>query len=243
MAIDEALLELHLRGKTAPTLRFYGWTPAAVSIGYSQKISPETVKRIKEKGYSVVRRPTGGRAVLHEGELTYCFIASSEGDEPARGPVMLAPSVNRAYKQICQALTAGLSRLGVETALGKSDSPYKSLEDCFDATTTADLHYQGKKIVGSAQLRRKHGVLQHGSIMLDQKQDAMAQILGLNRDSELVRHANLYELAKVERLDVEEAIGSGFTDVFNCRFAVYDLSAEEWEVVDSLKSDKARYSV
>ena len=80
MAVDEALLDLHIQGKTPPTLRFYGWAPPAVSFGYAQKVSDSTIERIKKAGYDVVRRPTGGRAVLHEGELTYCFIAASKSD-------------------------------------------------------------------------------------------------------------------------------------------------------------------
>jgi lipoate-protein ligase A len=254
MAIDEAILNLHLAGKCPPTLRFYGWEPASVSFGYSQKVRPETVSRVKEMGLSVVRRPTGGRAVLHEGELTYCFVASSEAtnlaqDHPVGGggggtSVHLAPTINAAYKQICQALLIGLKRLEVEAELGRSDSPYQNQTDCFEATTQADLHYQGKKLVGSAQLRRKSAVLQHGSIIIDQGQNRMAEILGLPQKSpDLARHACLADLIDVDRVTLEEAIGYGFTQIFDCVFTVYPLTFEEWEVVDSLKSDPARYTV
>ncbi|MBU6452202.1 MAG: lipoate--protein ligase family protein [Cyanobacteria bacterium REEB67] len=295
MAVDEALLELHLQGKTPPTLRFYGWTPPAVSFGYAQKVAPETIARIKKAGYDVVRRPTGGRAVLHEGELTYCFIASSKSEtidfstaqklalveqsdfEPdsqllyeSPYEAILESSVARAYRQICNALINGLTELGVETSLGKStDGSYKNNEDCFQATTQADLQYEGKKLVGSAQLRRRNGVMQHGSIILNQAQDKMAELLGesdkaassqalkngeISSDSAEIddrkidatpppRHFNLRDLLAndVDRTAIEEAIGRGFTKAFDCRFAVYDIKDEEWELVESLKAGGERY--
>ena len=283
MAIDETLLELHLTGKTPATLRFYGWQPAAVSFGYSQKVSESTIKKVQAAGYQVVRRPTGGRAVLHEGELTYCFVGSSPQQEgldfrppqevqeqfgleqgsPYEG--FLASSVNEAYKQICQALIAGLAEMGVQAELGRSESAYKDFQDCFQATTQADLHFKGKKLVGSAQLRRRHGVLQHGSIILNQSQTRLAEILGL-RQAQAVpetqgepleepqesktednqaekRHCNLDEISPLpfDRNRLEEAIGRGFTRTFDCRFAVYDLSDEEMDLVKATLSDGSRY--
>jgi lipoate-protein ligase A len=288
MAVDEALLDLHLQGKTPPTLRFYGWAPPAVSFGYAQKVSDATIERIKKAGYDVVRRPTGGRAVLHEGELTYCFIAASKSDvldfstgsddinqkqkdfqpesleaaeeafDESPYEAILEPSVARAYRQICEALINGLTELGVETSMGKSaDGSYKGYEDCFQATTQADLQYQGKKIVGSAQLRRRHGVMQHGSLMLNQPQDKMAELLGSKVDSEnygndqkdqvdvLQRHFNLCDILKsaVDRTAIEEAIGKGFAKAFDCRFAVCDIKDEEWAHVETLKADQSRYRV
>ncbi len=274
MAVDEALLDLHLAGNTPPTLRFYGWTPPAVSFGYGQRVSAATIERIKKAGYDVVRRPTGGRAVLHEGELTYCFIASSRVDpgdlldsngqnsgqasdetmagSPAESPFepILDKSVARAYRQICDALARGLAALGAEASLGKGEGgSYKNYDDCFQATTQADLQYQGKKIVGSAQLRRRHGVLQHGSIMLNQPQDQMAELLGLEsnqaEENGQQRHFNLRDILadEVDRTAIEEAIGMGFTRAFDCRFAVYDIKDEEWDAVKALIADGDRYKV
>lgn len=258
MAVDEVLLDQHLLGKSPPTLRFYGWTPPAVSFGYGQKVAAETIERIQKAGYGVVRRPTGGRAVLHEGELTYCFVASSKAEmesevETGNEPILEA-SVARAYRQICDALITGLVELGVEASLGKSaDGSYKSYEDCFQATTQADLQYQGKKIVGSAQLRRRNAVLQHGSIMINQAQDKMAQLLGTKsstRDIDATapeqgdnqRHFNLNEILKseVSRSTLEDAIGKGFTRAFDCRFAVYDINDEEWALVEKAKNEPGR---
>lgn len=294
MAIDEALLELHLQGKTPATLRFYGWEPPAVSFGYSQKVSQRTVDKVRAAGYDAVRRPTGGRAVLHEGELTYCFVgagpkqdgidfrpdAEIEGAAPSFWLEQGSPyegflpgSINQAYKEICDALIYGLRELGVAASLGRSNSAYKDYEDCFQATTQADLQFDGKKIVGSAQLRRRHGVLQHGSIMINQSQTKLSEIFGLVEnaggakstqtedgqiadkydsdtnsasDSEKAdRHCNLIDVLAggYDRTTLEEAIGRGFTRKFDCHFAVYELTDEEMEFVAELKKDKSRYLI
>lgn len=296
MAIDEALLELHLQGKTPATLRFYGWEPPAVSFGYSQKVSQRTVEKVRAAGYDAVRRPTGGRAVLHEGELTYCFVGAGpkqdgidfrpdaeialEGAAPSYWLEQGSPyegflpgSINQAYKEICDALIYGLRELGVAASLGRSNSAYKDYEDCFQATTQADLQFEGKKIVGSAQLRRRHGVLQHGSIMINQSQTKLSEIFGLAdsegaakssqtengriadkdhsdaispSDTEKVdRHCNLIDVLAggYDRTTLEEAIGRGFTRKFDCHFAVYELTDEEMEFVAELKKDKSRYQI
>ncbi|MBX3074897.1 lipoate--protein ligase family protein [Candidatus Obscuribacterales bacterium] len=179
MAIDEAILDAHLSGQSPPTLRLYGWKPPAVSIGYGQKLSAPVEERIRSHGFDIVRRATGGRAVLHSHELTYSFIGSATSggsDEDA----FLSESVVKAYKQICEGLIQAFQELGLELSLGASSAEYRNAHDCFLATTSADLHYQGKKMIGSAQLRRKTAVLQHGSILLDQPQDLMRTLL---RDS------------------------------------------------------------
>lgn len=274
MAIDEALLELHLQGKTPATLRFYGWEPPAVSFGYSQKVSPRTAEKVRAAGYDAVRRPTGGRAVLHEGELTYCFVGAGpkqdgidfrpdaeiagaapsywlEQGSPYEG--FLPGSINQAYKEICDALIYGLRELGVAASLGRSNSAYKDYEDCFQATTQADLQFEGKKIVGSAQLRRRHGVLQHGSIMINQSQTKLSEIFALaerekteeSQSETPDRHCNLIDVLAggYDRTTLEEAIGRGFTRKFNCHFAVYELTDEEMEFVEELKKDKSRYQI
>lgn len=244
MAIDEAILEQHVAGKTPPTLRLYGWNPAAVSVGYSQKLSAETALRIKRRGIDVVRRPTGGRAVLHANELTYSFIGSStdsstgsstgsETGNPA-GMGFLQPSIAGAYKEICAGLMNALAAVGVPTELGSADSSYKQMHDCFLATTTADLHFRGKKMVGSAQCRRGTGVLQHGSILLDQEQTVMQELLapegkGISVEPGMSRHANLFEAAgrQVSLDELSAAFRSGFEKAFDCKLVDGKLTEEE----------------
>jgi len=244
MAIDEAILEAHLAGVVPPTVRLYGFEPAAVTIGYAQKMPPKTVERITNSGIDVVRRPTGGRAVLHMHELTYSFVGSSQrqnlGEPEASQPVdqavsesgFLQPSILGAYKQICEGLIVALRRLGVETELGVSDSSYRQIQDCFLATTTADLHYQGKKMAGSAQARRSNAVLQHGSILLQQDQGIMETLLtggDTTAISPRQRHANLFDVLgrQVSIEDLQRAVKYGFEQVFGCRLIECDLSKDE----------------
>lgn len=253
MAIDEAILDAHLAGKVPPTLRVYGWKPPAVSIGYGQKLSDVVAERIKSKGFDIVRRPTGGRAVLHAHELTYSFVGSSDagcsnGDDEAvfATESVLSTGVLSAYKQICQGLLSAFQELGLELSLGASNSAYKNQSDCFLATTSADLHYNGDKVVGSAQLRRHHAVLQHGSILLDQPQDLMHSLLAESKlpESESSntessksespkRHANLFEILDrdVSISVLQTALKAGFEDVFQCELDPTDLSEFEEDLV------------
>jgi len=262
MAIDEAILDAHLSGIVPPTLRVYGWEPRAVSIGYGQKLSETVESRIKARGYDVVRRPTGGRAVLHDFELTYSFVGSAGGADDGA----LSESVIVAYKQICQGLIHAFKGLGVDLELGESSSNYKDAQDCFLATTSADLHYHGKKMIGSAQLRRKSAVLQHGSILLNQPQHLMAQLLsdpasvpnmnaigdktashtGTANDTavetaaDTQRHANLFEIVgeKVKINRLEDALMLGFERAFFHPFRDESLTSEEMHMAQQYR---ARY--
>lgn len=231
MAIDEYLLEEQLNGGV-PTLRLYAFNPPTVTIGLSQKISADTIDRIKSKGFDVTRRPTGGRAVLHYKDLTYSFLAR---DISQQSGGILARSVSAAYKQICAGLQNAFEILGVKAELGSSAVPYRHLADCFLATTNADLQFDGKKLAGSAQLRRRGAVLQHGSIPLNLEQGLMLELLeGENRtDSpELAaanRHANLFDALGQELPQNElcQAIREGFERAFAHAFVESPLSDEE----------------
>lgn len=234
MAIDEAILEEHLSGNVSATLRLYLFSPPAVTIGYGQKVPAHFVERVRERGWDIVRRPTGGRAVLHYKELTYSFVATMSG------------SVMNAYKQICRALILAMEELGVELELGGNSSEYKSQQDCFAATTHADLHYRGKKMIGSAQLRRKGAVLQHGSILLSQDQSAMAELLdtsggnGVEQSSqgrELSRHANLFDILErdVAPGDLETVLKRGFERAFCVQLLAEELTDAELSLAGQFK--------
>lgn len=227
MALDEAILEAYRKNLVPPTLRFYGWAPPAVSIGYSQKMDDETIGRIQAKGFDVVRRLTGGRAVLHYKELTYSFIAGS--------PV-LSEQLNEAYKQICQGLILGLKDLGVQADLGKSTKQYKDFSDCFLATTQADLQVNSKKMVGSAQLRRQGSVLQHGSILLDQPQDLLPELLGTKQEISQERHSNFNKVAgrQVSIEEMETAFIKGFSEAFKEEFIEGKLQDAEQSLLSEL---------
>lgn len=235
MAIDEAILSSYASSECQPTLRFYGWEPPALSIGYGQKLSEKLTGNCKELGLDIVRRPTGGRAVLHQNEFTYSFICGAASSD--LNSAILGESIIEAYKQICQGLINGFSILGLEVSLGSSEKSYRDFDDCFMATTTADLHIAGKKIVGSAQLRRGKAVLQHGSIVLNQDHELMSKIFGAKLvDSGKTRHANLFhELGKtIETKELVEAFQRGFSQAFDCDFAKTGLTNRELEKAETL---------
>ncbi len=161
MAVDEAILEACGRGESLPTLRLYAWEPACLSLGYAQPVSDVDLERLQANGWDLVRRPTGGRAVLHVDELTYAVIGPP--DEPR-----LAGSVLESYNRLAAALVDALRLLSLpvqveEHAAAPSRNPNPV---CFEMPSTYEITVGGKKLVGSAQARRREGVLQHGSLPL-----------------------------------------------------------------------------
>lgn len=152
MAIDSWLLRQHRCHQHPPTLRFYTWNPPAISLGKHQK------KHIPPHWHSLplplVRRPTGGRAVLHQGDLCYAVITSGGG------------SVLTIYREISQFLIEGWRRLGLQLQFGSKQDCLSS-PNCFHLATAADLvDSRGEKVVGSALLKQGNSILQHGSMLL-----------------------------------------------------------------------------
>jgi lipoate-protein ligase A len=168
MAVDESILEHIARGETGPTLRVYAWEPACLSLGHAQSFADVDVTRLQWHGWEVVRRPTGGRAILHTDELTYSVITPSA--EPR-----LAGSVLESYNRLAQALLQAIRTLGME-ACSNSLSPAIQANAgtihnspnpiCFEVPSAYEITVDGRKLIGSAQARRKEGVLQHGSLPL-----------------------------------------------------------------------------
>src|SRR5262245_50554921 len=177
MAIDEAILEMHDPTGGLPTLRFYTWSPTALSLGYGQPIGPDfDLTQCTALGIDVVRRPTGGRAVLHDHEITYSLVLS--GDDPRASSGVLA-----AYLTISQAMIRGLSYLGITAELlplrrAKLLPSDRTSAVCFATPSSYEVAVRGRKIIGSAQ-RRAHGVImQHGSIPLSLDRDKMRAVFG-----------------------------------------------------------------
>jgi lipoyl(octanoyl) transferase len=161
MAVDESILQSIGRGASLPTLRLYAWTPACLSLGVAQPFADVDSARLRTRGWDVVRRMTGGRAILHTDELTYSVIG------PAENPI-LAGSVLESYNRLAKALLRAVQDLNipVEMKEGKTDEDGKSNPVCFEVPSTYEITVNGKKLIGSAQARRKEGVLQHGSLPL-----------------------------------------------------------------------------
>ncbi|MFQ5913205.1 MAG: biotin/lipoate A/B protein ligase family protein [Nitrospinota bacterium] len=180
MAVDEVLWRGVQEGKTPPTLRFFAWTPATLSVGYGQSIERDIdVNALERLGIPLVRRPTGGRAVVHDRELTYSVVFPADltgpaGAEASRGssPGSIAQghSILRDYAFISRGLVLGLRDLGVAAELAPvvhRPDPEERTGACFSSASAYEVMVQGKKIVGSAQRRGAGAVLQHGSVPLD----------------------------------------------------------------------------
>jgi lipoate-protein ligase A len=182
MALDEALLESVVRGGE-PVLRFYTWKPATLSLGVNQSVQEIDRAQCTARGFDVVRRITGGRAVLHQHELTYSVIARNSDPRVSGGVI-------ESYRKISAALVAGLRALGADVSLARPgpeviealskarrvrNADQKGESNgavCFDVASGYELNSGGRKLVGSAQARRGGALLQHGSILLDIDWDA-----------------------------------------------------------------------
>ena len=167
---DESLLQQSINNSVeVPVLRFYGWKPACVSLGRNQEDSHINKDFCKQNNIDIVRRLTGGRALLHDRELTYSFIC----------PVKFlknGESVILSYKEISSALVLGLKELGVNADFPEASRAKTKFEYCMSLSTGADLCYREKKIIGSAQFRKQGYILQHGSIMFDYDAEVIENI-------------------------------------------------------------------
>jgi len=224
MAIDEELLARAQAGEKIPALRFYTWDPPAVSIGRFQKIETAVdAAACKLLGFDIVRRVTGGRAVLHRRELTYSVIARS--DNP-----LFPPEVLGTYKIIASGLLAGLRNLGVDAEMVSRGGRHASLvrkdakdPACFSSPSWYEIVVQGKKIIGSAQRRLSGAFLQHGSILIDHDPALEAEVIpgggtgcGVTCiQNELGRHVLLEEVKQAFRNGFSEALRMDFIDPRN----------------------------
>jgi lipoyl(octanoyl) transferase len=174
MAVDEAIYCSYLSGSTPPTLRFYGWDPPTLSVGYFQTIEKEiNLAGLTEHGFGLVRRNTGGRAVLHHHELTYSVIAGSKDGLP--------DSLIGSYLYISKVLVDACRAFGVLAELheGAADKG-KGTGACFESPSWYELTVDGRKLVGSAQLRQQGSFLQHGSVLIDFSALDLGAVLKLN---------------------------------------------------------------
>ena len=227
MALDSWLLTQHLQGKQPPTLRFYTWKPAAISLGYHQHHWAPHWQQVMWQGspLALVRRPTGGRAVLHQGDLTYAVVTSG-----------LPTSRLQAYQSICEFLIRGWRSLGVELHYGQAERGYLRNPNCFGTATGADLVLaNGAKLIGSAQLRRGSGALQHGSMPLFADSALFKAVFGV-----LPQHPELSLALPHEALieTVMKALIASAGACFAADFQVQPLSALEWESVLAHEWDK-----
>jgi lipoate-protein ligase A len=178
MAVDEAILEHTGRGVSLPTLRLYAWDPACLSLGHAQPFADVDMDRLTKRGWDVVRRATGGRAILHTDELTYSVIAPLH--EPRVGG-----SVLESYNRLAKALLLAVKYLQLPVEMkdaGRNEVPSNN-PVCFEVPSSYEITVNGKKLIGSAQARKKEGVLQHGSLPLAGDLSRICQALVFENES------------------------------------------------------------
>lgn len=178
MAVDQAIAEACAAGSALPTLRFYRWKPAAVSLGRHQFAADVDEAAIRTRGYELVRRTTGGRAILHTDELTYS-VAAPDSEPRVAGGVM------ESYLRLSNALVLALHRLGAthaEKAAGSVRAGPNVSAACFEVPSAYEIVVDGRKLMGSAQSRRAGYVLQHGSLPLVGEITRLVDVLALEEE-------------------------------------------------------------
>jgi lipoate-protein ligase A len=215
MAVDRAVLVANSEGKGPPTVRFYGWEPPAISIGYFQSLTDEIdLDTCKKLGVNYVRRITGGGAVFHDNEVTYSIVIPESHPE-------IPTNIMKSYGRICGALIRGLHHLGIE-------SEYAPINDIIT---------DGKKISGNAQTRKQGTVLQHGTILMDVDVDKMFSVLKV--PNEKIKDKLIHDVKQrvtsiktilgktIEFQAVATAMKQGFEEEFHIELVEGTLSTEE----------------
>lgn len=245
MAVDEAILEAVGRREALPTLRLYAWDPPCLSLGFAQPVKDADREALARRGWQLVRRPTGGRAILHTDELTYSVIAPL--DEPR-----VSGRVLESYRRLSQALVNALERLGLPA---QADQEYASAQGnarlggavCFETPSNYEITVAGKKLIGSAQARRKEGVLQHGSLPLCGDLTRITQALVYPNDDaralaarRLLDHAaNVAMLGKPVTWKIAAAaLVAAFQEVLQLELCPAELSAAELRRAEALIAEK-----
>lgn len=260
MAVDEAILEAIGKELVPPTLRLYSWEPPCLSIGYAQPIADVNLPALLSYGWHLVRRPTGGRAILHTDELTYAVIGPQH--EPR-----LQGSVLESYQRLSQALLKALELLNISAQVkpltpgnhpntqppfDESNNPQPSQHllnpVCFETPSNYEILVQGKKIIGSAQARRKEGVLQHGSFPLYGDLSRILQVLvfpdetaRMEAKKRLLEHAITAEEARGDPISWQQAATAfiqAFEITLDLRLVKADLSGFEIARAEELYHEK-----
>ncbi|WP_239651637.1 lipoate--protein ligase family protein [Neosynechococcus sphagnicola] len=219
MAIDQWLLEQHLLGLQPPSLRFYTWSPPAISLGYHQRRWPLVWEQMLWQGITIdlIRRPTGGRAVLHQGDLTYAIAVSG-----------ITGNRRQVYQTLCEFLIQGWQALGLPLHYGQSGQGYHHQANCFSTATAADLVTStGFKFIGSAQLYRGGAILQHGSIQLAPDLALRSQVFGDSGHPE----QSPPDLQGLEISTILEALTTAAGDCFGVNWQVQPLTDLEWAAI------------
>lgn len=249
MALDESILEHIGRGESTPTLRLYAWEPACLSLGHAQPYSDVDMNRLQARGWEVVRRITGGRAILHTDELTYSVIAPN--DVP-----IIAGTVLESYNRLAQALLLAVKKLELPVEINNAVAQNDILHNnpvCFEVPSTYEITVDGKKLIGSAQARKKEGVLQHGSLPLTGDLARICEALVFENETARAEASKrlLARAATVEsalgRVISWETAAQAFIHAFEAQLGLNvkggELSESESKRTDELVKEKYAHAV
>ncbi len=226
MAVDEVLLGKVENECSAPILRLYSFDPPAVTVGYHQGAGHGLDReRLERDGVDVVKRFTGGRALLHDGELTYCIVAGTD-----RPP--FDTHLQDSFLRISEALVHALRSIGVDARVSNGRTVNASRifsKPCLDSVSRHEITAGGRKIVASAQRRSKRSFLQHGSILLTPASERIVDYLPGGRVTLAGRATSVYaEIGReVDTSLVRRAVAEGFEEIFRVSFEGFRLSEEE----------------
>ncbi|WP_152656538.1 biotin/lipoate A/B protein ligase family protein [Oceanobacillus sp. CFH 90083] len=244
MAADECLLRWHSDGKIPPVLRFYEWLPAGLSIGYFQKTKNKIdLEAVKKNGFQLVRRLTGGRAVLHDKELTYSIIISENHPR-------MPKSVKEAYLVLSKGLLEGYRQLGIaaDFAVPKEKVTPAQSAVCFEEPSWYELVIDNKKAAGSAQTRMQGVILQHGSIPLSVDKDTLYDLF-IYRNEKVKERArasydnkaiSIHQAAgrEVSLEETKKALKTGFQIGLDIELKTFVLSNEQEKEIHDLMHSK-----
>lgn len=237
MAIDEAISKAVADRRVPPTLRFFGWQPACLSLGQAQPGSEVDREACRFSGVDVVRRPTGGRAILHTDELTYSIVAPDT--EPR-----VAGTIVESYRRLSEGLLNGLRLMGVPTQQADRADGHDRDQGpvCFQVPSNYEIVFDNKKLVGSAQMRKAGIVLQHGTLPLHGDIARITKYLSSHPKPDRVRdRATTVESALGRVIDFETAAQSmaiGLSQVLNLDLVPGELTDQERHWTDELRQNK-----
>jgi lipoate-protein ligase A len=236
MAVDEALFLSYRNHLSVPTLRLYGWEPAAFSIGYSQDpFQLLNLDALKEKKIDLVRRPTGGGILFHDNELTYSIVGVS-------GDFSHSKSVKESFEKITGFLIEAYRMLGAQAKFSKAKtvSPHAVADFCFARKEEYDIVIQGKKIGGNAQKRRHDIILQHGSIPLAFDKNRIKNFFKKPEVFDALEIATIAEisLTGISFHQLAELLAKAFALYFHSRAIRSPLTPQEQMLAEELKRTK-----
>jgi lipoate-protein ligase A len=237
MAIDEAISRAVQARLVLPTLRFFGWIPACLSLGQAQPGTDVDREACYAAGVDVVRRPTGGRAILHTDELTYSVVAPEA--EPR-----VAGTLVESYRRLSEGLLTGLMVMGVPGRQAERPNHHEQDQGpvCFEVPSNYEIVFDGKKLVGSAQMRKAGVVLQHGTLPLHGDIARIAKYLMSRPKPDRVRQrATTVEAALGRIIDFDTAarlMAQGFAQALNLDLQPGNLTDQERAWAEELRREK-----